>query len=88
MIPQVYCDGVLVDAVMIAPALHSFIGMFREPTSPYPKMGAGVYHCPCGNYLDVVDAVFTHWQAGHWDIPQYRSLSTQEGVAHAHQEES
>lgn len=84
---QVYLDGVLVDASTISAARHQFIGTFREPTSPYPRMGEGFYHCPCGDFLEIVNAVFVHWQAGHWDIPQYQSLLPQKGVAHAHQEE-
>ena len=76
---QVYLDGQLVDVAMITPARHLYVGLFRLPTPGLPH-GHGP-RCACGILMQYLDEEFIHWQAGHWDVPQYRSLSSQEGVA-------
>ena len=84
--PQVYLDGMLADSEDILPAKHHFIGMFRPPT-PQSICAHGP-RCVCGMLLQYEDEVFSHWQMGHADVPQYQSLSQREGVSNAHQEES
>ena len=88
--PQVYCDGVLVAAEDISPENHQFIGVWRPPYAPVPtpERPYDVYTCPCLQHLWDIGSVILHWQQGHMDIPQYRSLSQREGVSNAHQEES
>ena len=88
--PQVYLDGVLVAVETISPEKHKFIGVWRSPAAPVPttEHPYDVYDCPCLQSLWDVGSVVLHWQQGHMDVPQYQSLSPQEGVAHAHQEES
>ena len=64
-----YLNGKPVDDSTIDPAKHKFIGLFREP---YPPDTAGAYYaCTCGQILQTVGCVHSHWQMGHMDKPQY-----------------
>lgn len=69
----VYLDGVLTDSTEIDPAKHTFVGMFRPPTAG-AYMGNGLVACPCGSILHLMSDSFLHWQVGHFDVPQYKTI--------------
>jgi hypothetical protein len=54
----VYLDGVLTDSTEIDPAY----------------MGNGLVACPCGSILHLMSDSFLHWQVGHFDVPQYKTI--------------
>ncbi|KKM27013.1 hypothetical protein LCGC14_1578950 [marine sediment metagenome] len=63
---MVLLDGKHVDDEVIDPKKHKFIGTFRTPNC---KHLAGSYvACCCGSVLQTIDAVHSHWQAGHWEV--------------------
>lgn len=66
-------DGKIVEDSEIDPGKHKYIGSFRSPQPP-DTGGAAVMVCPCGQHLWFVEAVFDHWQKGHFDIPQYVTI--------------
>jgi hypothetical protein len=79
---NVYLDGKLVSINDIDPTKHSFIGTFRSPNPP-DGMGindkgimqqAAVIFCPCGSHLWNKESTQNHWQQGHFDIPQYKTI--------------
>ena len=72
---MVYIDGRNVAASEVDPARHRFLGMFREPGIPSEGRGP---KCRCGMLLMMEDEELTHWQQGHWDVPQYETIR-QEG---------
>ena len=75
---MVYLDGQAVADMVIDPQKHTFVGTFRSTQPPDPR-GADIVPCPCGEDLWDTTTVFCHWQRGHFDVGQYRSL---EGAAH------
>ena len=73
---MVYIDGQMVDKNEVWPLKHKFIGMFRSPQPPYE--GASNIVCPCGDILQTRKETFSHWQMGHFDVPQYESMEIPE----------
>ena len=71
---KVYLDGTLIEVSEISPDKHTFIGTFRSPTPPYAQ-NIGMILCFCGSTLQTVQSTQQHWRDGHFDIPQYRSIS-------------
>lgn len=65
---KVLLNGQYVNSKEINPAKHRFIGMYRPPTG---SPGFGYVACTCGSTLQTVEAILTHWQLGHADLPQY-----------------
>ena len=68
---MVYIDGRHVAASEVDTARHRFLGMFREPTISPEARGP---RCRCGMLMTFEDEVFSHWQRGHWDVPQYKTI--------------
>lgn len=73
-----YLDGRKVDPAEIDPAKHAFIGMWRDPW-PIAKLtrfegDVFYHHCSCGEHLLWFSMARDHWQLGHFDEPQYRTL--------------
>ena len=69
---KVYLDGKEVDSSVINPEKHKHIGTFRPPE--YGCM------CPvCGLINPFLDVSFVrqHWIDGHYDVPQYVSISSE-----------
>lgn len=75
-------DGKYVASDEIDPAKHKFIGTFRPPSQPDSKLINGSYSgiilCPCGRGLQSAQETAEHWQRGHFDTPQYISISTEQ----------
>ena len=68
-------DGRYIKPEDLNPVLHTFIGTFRPPTPP-DAQGADVILCPgCGHSLWTMEAGAEHWRQGHFDVPQYQTLS-------------
>jgi hypothetical protein len=65
-------DGQQVADSEIDPAKHRFVGSFRAPYR-LPET-AGYIYCPCGTILQNQQQSREHWQAGHWDQPQYQTI--------------
>jgi hypothetical protein len=76
---KVLLNGKFVDATLIDANKHKFIGLFRTSTQPDTSyknenneiVFADIYACPCGQHLWTTNGIFSHWQLGHMDIPQY-----------------
>ena len=64
-------NGWSVSVEVIDSAKHKFIGTFR---SPFPPNANGYLQCPCGDMLKIMGEEFTHWQRGHFDVPQYQTI--------------
>jgi hypothetical protein len=66
-------NGKVVEASIIDPAKHTFIGNFRSPEPPCsdPTKAYGIYLCSCGHALEMREDIRKHWYEGHMDIPQY-----------------
>ncbi len=69
-----YLDGHIVEDSVIDPAKHRYIGMFRRP---YDCPNAYVA-CTCGAILQTMEITREHWQAGHWDQPQYETMQMEQ----------
>jgi len=66
-------DGERVSIDDICPEKHTFIGTFR---SPVPPRGDGaLIMCFCGRTLYTVGEGMDHWQQGHFDTPQYKTIT-------------
>lgn len=63
-----YLDGKPVDAKEITPERHTFIGMFRPPIGQCSQL------CRCGNHCETTTSHYNHYQLGHYDIPQYKTI--------------
>lgn len=71
---MVLIDGKPCKEEEVNPEKHRFIGTFRYPYK-ISNMRGGVVACDCGNSLWTADAVFIHWQSGHFDHPQYVTIA-------------
>ena len=80
---MVYLDGKKVADDVVDPALHKFIGSFRYPSfnifyDNLTIMSNGkcfdVVACGCNHHLWTREAVFEHFNMGHFDINQYESI--------------
>lgn len=73
---EVLLDGEYVNASVINPKLHKFIGLFRRPQ---PPNGVGYVLCGCGEILQSPE-VHTHWMYGHMDFPQYITIKKENRI--------
>ena len=67
-------NGQHVDSSVINPQEHRFVGMWRSTQPPCRAI------CPCGRHvcdMEEGESLFTHWQQGHMDEPQYVSLAVE-----------
>jgi len=73
---EVLLNGKKVDFSEVDPKKHKFIGMFRKPYYEMEReWGIGCYiRCSCQTTLQTVDQTYSHWQRGHFDIPQYADI--------------
>ena len=70
---MVIIDGQELPDSALDPKQHRFIGMFRQPLD-MPKDTNYMVMCSCGLALDSMKDIREHWQAGHFDLPQYLSI--------------
>jgi len=63
-------DGRVVAAEVIDPSKHRYIGMWRAPF----HVPHGVVACSCGQMLQTFEQTREHYQAGHFDEPQYQTI--------------
>ena len=71
-------DGRHVEPGEIDRLRHTFVGTFRPSGPPGLLTDDGrpidVYACPCGRDLWTLQQLRDHWQQGHLDEPQYRTI--------------
>ena len=68
---DVIIDGAVRPSTDVDPATHTYIGTFRPPS--LVLCGSYVL-CRCGQVLQTTDQVIAHEGAGHFDLPQYRTV--------------
>jgi hypothetical protein len=66
-------DGKFVNIADLDARRHKFIGMWRAPAAPYRSSDCDIM-CPCGKLLRYVEEGFQHYQSGHFDLPQYKTI--------------
>jgi hypothetical protein len=64
-------DGKETSAENVNPNVHLFIGMFRKPLPPQSDCSI---MCSCGQLLNFREEGYEHYQRGHFDLPQYRTI--------------
>ena len=67
---MVILDGNEVEEADIDPDKQRFLGMFRPPSPPETRF------CPCGESFQIMGEDFSHWQKGHFDVPQYATIDS------------
>ncbi len=70
---NVILDGKVVEPSVINPQLHKCIGTYRPPANQLFK-GSGYIQCSCGTVLTFLEQNMEHYQAGHFDVPQYVTI--------------
>lgn len=57
-----------------------FVGMMRAPWNEFtkrfgPSTGSGVgINCPVCNKVGMINNMYDHWEAGHFDEPVYKDV--------------
>ena len=70
-------NGVHVDASLINPKEHVFLGMFRPAINPFANPTCDIL-CRCGEMLRYKGQEREHYLKGCFDVPQYGTIHKQD----------
>ena len=77
MITRVLLDGDYVDAALINPKEHVFLGMFRPAINPMANPTTDIL-CSCDQILRYRGQEHEHYLKGCFDVPQYATAATKQ----------